>query len=179
MLEVSGQPLTLEQIASVSIGNVSTSLPDRARARIQAAREVIEEVLRQDRVVYGVNTGFGKLCDVRIPSSELEALQLNLVRSHACGVGEPLSEPETRAMMLLRANVLALGNSGCRVDLPETLLSMLERRVHPVIPEKGSVGASGDLAPLAHLALSMIGEGESWFRGKRLAGGEALSAAGI
>lgn len=179
MLEVSGQPLTLEQIASVSIGKLPTSLPDRARARIQASREVIEEVLRQNRVVYGVNTGFGKLCDVRIPSSELEALQLNLVRSHACGLGNPLSEPETRAMMLLRANVLALGNSGCRVDLPETLLRMLEQRVHPVIPEKGSVGASGDLAPLAHLALSMIGEGESWFRGTRLAGGEALSAAGI
>jgi histidine ammonia-lyase len=179
MLEVSGQSLTLEQINSVASGELQSSLPDRARTRIQASRQVVEEVLRQDRVVYGVNTGFGKLCDVRIPSSELEALQLNLVRSHACGVGEPLSEAETRAMMLLRANVLALGNSGCRVDLPETLLAMLDRRVHPVIPEKGSVGASGDLAPLAHLALSMVGEGESWFGGQRLAGGEALRAAEI
>jgi histidine ammonia-lyase len=179
MLEVSGQPLTLEQIVSVSIGKAQTFLPEGARRRIQASREVVEEVLRESRVVYGVNTGFGKLCDVRIPSPELEALQLNLVRSHACGVGEPLSEAETRAMMLLRANVLALGNSGCRVDLPETLLSMLEGRVHPVIPEKGSVGASGDLAPLAHLALSMIGEGKSWFRGQQLAGGEALRAAEI
>jgi histidine ammonia-lyase len=179
MIEVSGQPLTLEQIASVSIGKTQTFLPDGARQRIQASREVIEELLRQNRVVYGVNTGFGKLCDVRIPSSELESLQLNLVRSHACGVGEPLSEAETRAVMLLRANVLALGNSGCRVDLPETLLTMLERRVHPVVPEKGSVGASGDLAPLAHLALSMIGEGKSWFRGQQLAGGEALRAAEI
>jgi histidine ammonia-lyase len=179
MIEVSGQPLTVEQIVSVSTGKAQTFLSDGARQRIQASREVIEEVLRQSRVVYGVNTGFGKLCDVQIPSSELESLQLNLVRSHACGVGEPLSEAETRAIMLLRANVLALGNSGCRVDLPETLLRMLERRVHPVIPEKGSVGASGDLAPLAHLALSMIGEGKSWFRGQQLAGGEALRAAEI
>ncbi len=179
MIEVSGQPLTLEQIVSVSIGKAQTFLPAGARQRIQASREVIEELLRQSRVVYGVNTGFGKLCDVRIPSSELEALQLNLVRSHACGVGEPLAEAETRAIMLLRANVLALGNSGCRVDLPETLLRMLERRVHPVIPEKGSVGASGDLAPLAHVALSMIGEGKSWFREQQLAGGEALRTAEI
>ncbi|MFL6350325.1 MAG: histidine ammonia-lyase [Bryobacteraceae bacterium] len=179
MLEVSGQPLTLEQIVSVSLGNTQTSLAAGARQRIQASRDVIEDVLRQSRVVYGVNTGFGKLCDVRIPSSEIEALQLNLVRSHACGVGNPLSEAETRAVMLLRANVLALGNSGCRLDLPETLLTMLERRVHPVIPEKGSVGASGDLAPLAHLALSMIGEGKSWFRGEQVPGGEALRGAEI
>jgi histidine ammonia-lyase len=179
MLEVSGQPLTLEQIASVSTGTAETFLPAGARQRIQASREVIEEVLRRGHVVYGVNTGFGKLCDVRIPPSDIETLQLNLVRSHACGLGEPLSEPETRAIMLLRANVLALGNSGCRVELPETLLKMLERRVHPVIPERGSVGASGDLAPLAHLALSMIGEGESWFEGRRLPSGEALRHAEI
>jgi histidine ammonia-lyase len=179
MLEVSGQPLTLEQIASVSAGQAETFLPDGARERIQASRDVVEEVLRRGHVVYGVNTGFGKLCDVRIPSSDIETLQLNLVRSHACGVGEPLSEQETRAVMLLRANVLALGDSGCRLEVPETLLRMLERRVHPVIPEKGSVGASGDLAPLAHLALSIIGEGESCFQGRRLPGGEALRCAGI
>ena len=179
MLEISGRALTLEQIASVSLRKPRISLADEARARIRAARAVIDQVLRDDRVVYGVNTGFGKLCDVRIPSSELEMLQLNLVRSHACGVGPPLSEPETRAMMLLRANVLALGNSGCRIELLDTLLQMLEREVHPVVPERGSVGASGDLAPLAHLALSMIGEGESWFQGQRLPGGEALHTAGI
>lgn len=179
MVEVSGQPLTLEQIVDVSIGKAPTFLAYAARARIHASRAVIETVLWEGRVVYGVNTGFGKLCDVHIPSSELEALQLNLVRSHACGVGEPLSEAETRAMMLLRANVFALGNSGCRIALPETLLKMLEREVHPVIPEKGSVGASGDLAPLAHLALSMIGEGEARFQGRRLPGWEALRAAEI
>jgi histidine ammonia-lyase len=180
MLEISGQPLTIEQIASVAAaGESEMFLGDGARRRIQASREVVENVLLRGHVVYGVNTGFGKLCDVRIPPSDIEALQVNLVRSHACGVGEPLGEPETRAIMLLRANVLALGNSGCRVELPETLLRMLQRQVHPVIPEKGSVGASGDLAPLAHLTLSMIGEGESHFQGRRVPGGEALRQAGI
>jgi histidine ammonia-lyase len=143
------------------------------------SRELIERLLRENQVVYGVNTGFGKLSDLHIAPSQLLQLQLNLVRSHASGLGNPLSEEETRAMMLLRANVLARGNSGCRAVLVETLLAMLERRVHPVIPEKGSVGASGDLAPLAHLALSMIGEGESWFGGDRISGGEALREAGI
>ncbi len=179
MLDLAGQALTLEQIASVSTGKLQVRLSQTAREGIQASRDVIEQVLREDKVVYGVNTGFGKLSDVRIPPSELEALQLNLVRSHACGVGQPLSDAEVRAIMLLRANVLALGRSGCRIQLIETLLEMLDREVHPVIAEKGSVGASGDLAPLAHLALSMIGEGESWFRGERLPGAEALQAAGI
>lgn len=178
-MELSGQPLTLEQIVSVSSEKAQPVVSQGARERIQASREVIEQVLRRDQVVYGVNTGFGKLSDFRIPPSELEALQLNLVRSHACGTGEPLSVAETRAMMLLRANVLAIGKSGCRIELVDSLLKMLERCVHPVIPERGSVGASGDLAPLAHLALSMIGEGESYFRGQKLPGREALRAAEI
>jgi histidine ammonia-lyase len=179
MLELSGQALSLEQIGAVASGTLQTGLSDSARKRMQASRRIIEDVIRNGRIVYGVNTGFGKLSDVHIPSSDLELLQLNLVRSHSCGLGNPLAEVEVRAMMLLRANVLALGNSGCRVELVETLIRMLERRVHPVIPEKGSVGASGDLAPLAHLALSMIGEGESWYLGERQPGGQALRAAGI
>ena len=179
MLELSGQFLTLEQIASVSTGRLDVVISEPAYQRIQASRDVVEELIREGRVVYGVNTGFGKLSDVRIPRSELEVLQLNLVRSHSCGLGQPLSEAETRAIMLLRANVLALGNSGCRVELVQMLVRMLERRVHPVIPEKGSVGASGDLAPLAHLALSMIGEGESWLDGERMNAGEALRRAQI
>ncbi|MBV9301872.1 MAG: histidine ammonia-lyase [Acidobacteriaceae bacterium] len=179
MLEISGQALSLADIASVALSERTISLSERARGRMQASREVIEQVLREGRVVYGVNTGFGKLCDVRIPASELETLQLNLVRSHACGLGEPLSEAETRAMMLLRANVLARGNSGCRVEVVETLLRMLEQRVHAVIPEKGSVGASGDLAPLAHLALSMIGEGQARFGQQTLPSMEALRQAEI
>ncbi len=179
MLELRGQTLTLEQVAAVANGSLEVLLSAQARERIEASREVIERVVREGRVVYGVNTGFGKLSDVHISPSELEQLQLNLVRSHSCGVGPPLSEQETRALMLLRANVLARGNSGCRIQIVEALLEMLRRGIYPVVPEKGSVGASGDLAPLAHLALSMIGEGESFYRGERLPGGDALRAAGI
>ncbi|MFZ3376764.1 MAG: histidine ammonia-lyase, partial [Chthoniobacterales bacterium] len=124
-------------------------------------------------------TGFGKLSDVRVPHGELRELQLNLVRSHACGIGSPLSEAEVRAMMLLRANVLALGLSGIRPGIIEMLCEMLNRRLYPVVPEKGSVGASGDLAPLAHLALSLIGEGEAFFQGERMESGEALRRAGL
>src|SRR5205814_6298167 len=148
-----------------------------ARARILASRKVVDDIIARDAVVYGVNTGFGKLADVRIPHAEIGVLQLNLVRSHACGIGPPLSEPEVRAMMLLRANVLTLGFSGVRPEVIELLCEMLNQRVHPVVPEKGSVGASGDLAPLAHLALSLIGEGEAFFDGKRMGSGEALKRA--
>ncbi len=179
MLELAGQPLTLEQIDAVANGELEVSLAASARESVRASRAVIDAVLREGRVVYGVNTGFGKLSEVHISREQLETLQLNLVRSHCCGAGTPLSEAETRAMLLLRANVLARGNSGCREIVIETLLAMLERRVHPVIPEKGSVGASGDLAPLAHLALVLIGEGEAWFQGKRVPGSEALRHAGI
>jgi histidine ammonia-lyase len=179
MIELSGKPFTVEEIASVAIRKSGVRLAASAVEQIRATRAVVEKVLARGDVVYGVNTGFGKLADIRIADSELEALQINLVRSHACGLGAPLSEQETRALMLLRANVLAKGFSGCRVELVDTLVAMLEAGVHPVIPEKGSVGASGDLAPLAHLALSMIGEGQTCYRGQRLDGGEALRAAGI
>jgi histidine ammonia-lyase len=178
-MQLSGTPLTLEEIASVAAGSSGIELSGAAIDRIRATRAVVERVLSKGQVVYGVNTGFGKLADIRIPDSELDELQLDLVRSHACGLGLPLSEAETRAMMLLRANVLALGYSGCRVELVEALLKMLALGVLPYVPEKGSVGASGDLAPLAHLALSMIGEGESWYHGQLLNGGEALRAAGL
>jgi histidine ammonia-lyase len=176
-VELNGQALTLEQIAAVAIGDEHVAISASARSRIAASRKVIEQIVARDGVVYGVNTGFGKLSDVRIPQDDLRQLQLNLVRSHACGIGEPLSEPEVRAMMLLRANVLTLGFSGIRWDVIELLCEMLNRRVHPVVPEKGSVGASGDLAPLAHLALSVIGEGEVFFEGQRMATAEALRRA--
>ncbi|MBV8072003.1 MAG: histidine ammonia-lyase [Acidobacteriaceae bacterium] len=179
MLQISGQSLPLSQIASVAAGSLGVDLAPAAARRVAAAREVVERVIREGRVVYGVNTGFGRLAEVNVSGQELEALQLNLVRSHSCGVGPPLAEEETRALMLLRANVLARGNSGCRVEVIEMLLAMLAARVHAVIPEKGSVGASGDLAPLAHLALSMIGEGEAFFRGARIASAEALRAVNI
>ena len=140
---------------------------------------MVEKIVAENLTVYGVNTGFGKLSDVRIDPDKLRELQLNLVRSHSCGLGNPLSEAESRAMLLLRANVLACGLSGARPVLIDTLLAMLERGVTPVIPEKGSVGASGDLAPLAHLALATIGEGEAFYEGERLTGSEALQRAGI
>lgn len=179
MLELEGQRLTLDEVQGVARGELQIALAPAARKRVEDARRVVEKILSDGRVVYGVNTGFGKLADVRIASSELRELQLNLVRSHACGVGPALSEMETRAMMLLRANVLAKGHSGARPIVIDTLLAMLERGVYALIPEKGSVGASGDLAPLAHLALSCIGEGEAFFGGERMASSEALRRAGI
>jgi histidine ammonia-lyase len=141
--------------------------------------EVIRKLADHDAVIYGVNTGVGKLSDTRIPHNDLRQLQLNILRSHACGVGEPLDEAETRAVMLLRANVLARGYSGVRPVIVETLLKMLNRGVLPVIPSRGSVGASGDLAPLAHLALVLVGEGEAIFNGKRMSGAAALRRAKI
>jgi histidine ammonia-lyase len=179
MIELDGQSLTLVEVARVARGVEPVGLAASARERMEASRQTVERIVAESRVVYGVNTGFGKLSDVTVPTDELRELQLNLVRSHSCGVGEPLSEEETRAMMLLRANVLAKGFSGARVVVVETLLAMLARGVRPVIPEKGSVGASGDLAPLAHLALCCIGEGEAFYEGERLAGGEALKRAGV
>jgi histidine ammonia-lyase len=176
-MELSGKPLSLEQIADVAYGREPVQIAASVRPRILASRKVVDDIVTREAGVYGVNTGFGKLADVRIPCDEIGALQLNLIRSHACGIGPPLSEPEVRAMMLLRANVLTLGFSGVRPEVIELLCQMLNQRVHPVVPEKGSVGASGDLAPLAHLALNLIGEGEAFFAGNRMDSGEALKGA--
>src|SRR5213080_5480519 len=176
-MELNGQTLTLTEIATVAFGEAPVKISSSARLRVLASRKVIEDIVGRDDIVYGVSTGFGKLSDVRIPHDALAELQLNLVRSHACGIGPPLSEPEVRAMMLLRANVLTLGFSGVRPEVIELLCQMLNQRVHPVVPEKGSVGASGDLAPLAHLALSLISEGEAFFAGNRLDSGQALKRA--
>lgn len=178
MVEIDGSSLTLEQTAEVA-GGLDVSLASAARGRILRARQFVEEIIARGEVVYGINTGFGALADVTIPPDRLRDLQINLVRSHSCGVGEPLTERAVRAMMLQRANVLAKGYSGCRVEVIEILLRMLNARVHPVIPSRGSVGASGDLAPLAHLALVVIGEGEAVYNGQRMKGAEALKAAGI
>jgi histidine ammonia-lyase len=178
-LILKGQPLTLAEIESVSLSHRLVAVAPSALVRVAQSRALIEEILEAGQTVYGVNTGFGKLSEVRIPAGKLAQLQTNLVRSHAGGVGQPLSEAESRAMLLLRANVLAKGFSGCRPELVELLVAMLNAGVHPVIPEKGSVGASGDLAPLAHLALVVIGEGEAFYKGERMAGGEALKRAGL
>jgi histidine ammonia-lyase len=176
-MELNGQALALSEIAAVALNGEQVKISSLAEPRILASRKVVEEIIARDAVVYGVTTGFGKLSDVRIPRDALSDLQLNLVRSHACGIGQPLSEPEVRAMMLLRANVLALGFSGIRLEIIQMLVEMLNRRVHPVVPEKGSVGASGDLAPLAHLALTLIGEGEAFFDGERMESADALQRA--
>src|SRR5437763_390739 len=176
-MELKGEQISLVQLAAVAFGGEAVCISPASRPRILASREAIEQIVERDEVVYGVNTGFGKRSDVRGCHGELRQLQLNLVRSHACGIGNPLSEAEVRAMMVLRANVLVLGFSGIRFDVIELLCEMLNRRVCPVVPEKGSVGASGDLAPLAHLALSLIGEGEAFFDGKRMTSAEALRSA--
>ena len=178
-MQLTGRPLSLSEIAQVALGETRIEVAPSAHARIHAARKVIEDIVAHGDVVYGVSTGFGRLSEMHIPTGELRQLQLNLVRSHACGIGRPLPIAEVRAMILLRANVLALGLSGIRLEVIELLCELLNRGVHPVIPEKGSVGASGDLAPLAHLSLALIGEGEVFYHGERLPGLEALNKAGL
>jgi len=183
-VSINGNDLTLEQLYDVVFGGAEVVLEPRARARMEASRAVVERLAASDKTAYGVNTGFGELSDVRISADQIHRLQLNLVRSHACGVGAPLSEAETRAVMLLRANTLAKGLSGVRPIIVDVLCAMLNRHVHPLIPAQGSVGASGDLAPLAHLAQVVIGEGEAVYfgekrSGEKLPGAEALLRAGI
>jgi histidine ammonia-lyase len=179
VLNMDGRTLTIAQVEEVAAGRLQVQLDDEARARIIASRRVVDEILDSGQVAYGINTGFGKLAEVRIPSEQLCRLQLNLLRSHACGVGEPFPEPVVRAMLLLRANVLATGHAGCRPVIVERILDLLNRGVHPVVPSQGSVGASGDLAPLAHLALVLIGEGEAIYRDQLLPGAQALEQAGL
>jgi histidine ammonia-lyase len=178
-VELTGQPLSLAEIARVAYRSEPIQVGASAHSRIHSSRKVIEEIVAKGGVVYGVSTGFGRLSDVHVAADELRQLQLNLVRSHACGIGNPLSAPEVRAMVLLRANVLALGLSGIRLQVLELLCELNNREVVPVIPEKGSVGASGDLAPLAHLSQALVGEGEAFYDGKRLPSAEALQKAGL
>ncbi|MBK7995208.1 MAG: histidine ammonia-lyase [Blastocatellia bacterium] len=179
MILLDGNQLSLADVEAVACNQAIVGLAPHAIANINASRAVIDEIIQTEKVVYGVNTGFGKLSDVSIPTDKLRQLQINLVRSHAVGVGEPLSQAESRAMMLLRANVLAKGFSGVRLEVVETLCKLLNSGVNAVIPSKGSVGASGDLAPLAHLALVLIGEGEAFFKGERMPSSQALENAGL
>jgi histidine ammonia-lyase len=179
MILLDGNQLTLADVEAAAYAREQVGIAPDAAQRVNAARRVVDEIVRAEKVVYGVNTGFGKLSDVSIPLDKLRQLQVNLVRSHAIGVGAPLTEAESRAMTLLRANVLAKGYSGARVEVVEALCQLLNRGVNAVVPCKGSVGASGDLAPLAHLALVLIGEGEAIYQGERLPGGEALRRAGL
>ena len=174
-----GRSLTIADVEAVARGDRRVALADDVRARMLRANEHVERIVRDREVVYGVTTGFGKLSEVAIPPERLAELQVNLVRSHASGVGEHLSREATRAMMLLRANVLAKGYSGARPQLPELLVGMLNAGLWPPIPEQGSVGASGDLAPLAHLGLAMIGEGDLHAASGKRNAAETLQAHGL
>lgn len=178
-LLINGNDLTLDDLRHVVEQQRAVDVAPEARERVNASRAVVEKLVSENRLAYAITTGVGKLSDVRIDAAQNRELQVNLVRSHSAGVGQPLSTEETRAMMLLRANSLAKGYSGVRLKLIAMLCEMLNHRVHPVIPSQGSVGASGDLAPLAHLALTLIGEGEAVFQGERLAGAESLRRAGL
>jgi histidine ammonia-lyase len=178
-LHINGNGLSLADVREVVYENRPVLLEPEARQAVDRARAIVEDLLERDQVAYAVNTGVGKLSDVRIPPGDIRQLQLNLMRSHAVGVGEPLPETVSRAMILLRANSLAKGFSGVRDVIIDALCNMLNRGVHPVIPSQGSVGASGDLAPLAHLGLVLIGEGEALYQGKRVSGAEAMKLADI
>ncbi|MGQ4870684.1 MAG: histidine ammonia-lyase [Candidatus Thorarchaeota archaeon] len=176
---IDGESLTIEDVVRVARHGEDVTLTDDARMKIEKSRQVIEAAIREGRTVYGVNTGFGDLANVSIAASDVADLQVNLIRSHSVGVGEPFPEEVVRGMMLLRANALAKGFSGVRLEVVETLLRMLNRGVVPVVPQQGSVGSSGDLAPLAHMVLVMIGEGEAFLEGKRMDGAEAMRRADI
>src|SRR5881296_1861852 len=176
---LSGDRLSLEEVGAVARGGARVEIAASARERVRAARALVERIAESGVPTYGVNTGFGTLAEVPIARPDLRKLQRNLIHSHSAGVGAPLPPQAVRALMLLRANVLAGGYSGIRESTLDLLVALLERDVIPVVPEKGSVGASGDLAPLAHLALVLIGEGEAFFRGERLPGREALKRAGL
>jgi histidine ammonia-lyase len=179
-LHINGNDLTLEAVREVAVERRPVLLDPDARERVNAARTVVDTLVANNQVSYAITTGVGKLSDVRIAGDQIRELQINLVRSHAVGVGEPLSIAETRAMMVLRANSLSKGFSGVRAIVIDTICELLTRNVTPWVPSQGSVGASGDLAPLAHLALALVGEGECHDgKGGRVPGAEALKAAGI
>ena len=179
-LHINGNDLTLEDVREVAVNRRAVLLAPDARELVEKARAVVDEIVASNKMAYAITTGVGKLSDVRIAGDQVRELQVNLVRSHAAGVGEPLSIADTRAMMLLRANSLSKGHSGVRTAVIDRLCEMLNRCVTPVVPSQGSVGASGDLAPLAHLALALIGEGECFDeKGTRVPSNEALKRAQI
>ncbi len=179
MIHIDGNSLTLCEIERVLYDKEQVAVAEEAIKGILDARSLVERKLKEGKIVYGINTGFGKLSETTISNEHVRDLQVNLIRSHACGVGEPFSEPITRLMLLLRANALAKGYSGIRMELIQLLIDCLNHGVHPVIPSKGSLGASGDLAPLSHLALVLIGEGEAFYQGRRYPGMVALQKAGL
>src|ERR671936_388191 len=179
-IRLTGAELRIADVWAVAVEAAPAELSDDSRRRMRAARELVERTAHGTREhTYGVNTGFGRFVSKSIPEELTEELQLRLLRSHAAGVGDPYPDEIVRAALLLRANALAKGNSGARIETVELLLECLARGVLPRVPSRGSVGASGDLAPLAHLALPLVGEGEAWYDGELLSGGDALRRAGL
>jgi histidine ammonia-lyase len=176
---INGSSLTMEEVADVARHGRRVEIAESAKELVNKSRAYVDNLVEKNRVVYGVTTGFGKFSDVHISKEDAEQLQTNLIMSHACGTGTPFPEETVRAMMLLRANALVIGLSGIRLSTIEALLAMLNNDVHPVIPEKGSLGASGDLAPLAHMILPLLGLGEAFYKGERMDGGKALEKAGL
>ena len=179
MVTLTGHSLTLEEISLVLYKDEKVEIAPESLQNVEASRRAVEAIVEKGRVVYGITTGFGKLSDVLIDCDDCQELQLNLIHSHACGVGEMFPEIVSRAILLLRANTLLKGFSGVRAVIIETLVQMLNKRIHPLIPQQGSLGASGDLIPLAHLALALIGEGQVHYRGMECSALEALQAEGI
>ncbi|MCV9885596.1 histidine ammonia-lyase [Metabacillus halosaccharovorans] len=179
MITLNGQNLTFQSLQKIIIGREKVSYTEESMKKVIESRKAVEHIVSKGKIVYGITTGFGKFSDVFIDKDNVENLQLNLIRSHACGVGDPFPEEVSRAMILLRANALLKGFSGVRPVIIERLLDLVNAEIHPVIPQQGSLGASGDLAPLSHLALCLLGEGEVFYKGKRMPSIEALSKESI
>ena len=176
---LNGKDLTLEEVVAVAREGVKVEIAPEQEEAVKASRAIVDGIVEEERVVYGVTTGFGSLCKVSISKEDSSQLQENLIRTHSSGFGEPLKEDEVRAIMLIRINSLVKGVSGIRLETVHTILDMLNNGVVPHIPEKGSLGASGDLAPLAHMVLPMLGLGKAYFKGELMSGKEAMEKAGV
>lgn len=179
MIILTGDSLTLDQAERILFQKEKVRASQSSMEKVDESHRAVERIVREKRVVYGINTGFGKFSDVLIDQCDVKELQLNLIRSHACGIGEPFPEAVSRGMLLLRANALLKGYSGVRREVIDLLLSLLNNEIHPVVPQQGSLGASGDLAPLSHLALVLMGEGEVFYKEQRMPASEALHIAGL
>lgn len=176
---IDGNSLTIEDVINVCRNNYEVVITEEAIINVKKSRELVDKLVDEEKISYGITTGFGRFSDVAISREDSKLLQKNLIISHSCGVGNPLSEDIVRAIMLLRVNNLSKGYSGVRVETLQTLVDMINKGVHPIIPEKGSLGASGDLAPLSHMVLTMIGEGEAVYKGERMSSKEAMEESGI
>ncbi len=176
---INGKELTLQKLINISRFNRKVKIDDAAKDKVKKSRAIVEKIENEKKVVYGITTGFGKFANVTISTEDCKKLQRNLILSHACGAGRPLPTDVVRAIMVLRANALSIGYSGIRLSTLETLIKMVNENINPIIFEKGSLGASGDLAPLSHMVLPMIGEGEAEYKGEIMSGREAMIKADV